>query len=111
MAAPRPGPQRRVDTLAILSEIHADTWVATASTAGVAHRIPWSCTWTEGRVILAMPADSPTARNVIASGRARLGFGRTRDVVMMDATFEDSVPVLAAPAAIGDAYATQADWD
>jgi len=110
-ASPRSGADRRVDTLAILSELHADTWVATASTTGVAHLVPLSFAWTEGRVVLALPADSATARNVLGSGRARLGFGRTRDVVMMDATLDDSVAIGEAPVALADAYAGQADWD
>ena len=51
-----------------------------------------------------------TTRNVLASGRARLGLGRTRDVVMIDATLDEHVDVGEA-GTVADHYADQSDWD
>ncbi|HSE07651.1 MAG TPA: pyridoxamine 5'-phosphate oxidase family protein [Nocardioidaceae bacterium] len=86
-----------------------DVWVATASIAGP-HLVPLSLAWVDGRVVVAVEATSVTARNLDASGRARLAVGSTRDVVMMDAVVERTVDV-AADERLGAAYAGQADWD
>ncbi len=110
-AEPRTGQQRRADTLTKLEVKEADVWVATASSSGVAHLIPLSYAWDGRCVILAAEAASPTARNIAASSQARLGFGQTRDVVMMDVVLDQVVGVAEAPAELGDAYARQSDWD
>ena len=57
-----------------------------------------------------MDESSVTARNLAASGEARLAVGPTRDVVMIDAVLERAVGV-AADEALGAAYVAQADWD
>jgi hypothetical protein len=62
------------------------------------------------RAVIAVEASSATARNVRASGAARLAVGPTRDVVMVDALLERTVDA-AADDALGEAYAAQADWD
>jgi hypothetical protein len=112
MEAPRSGPQRKADTMAKLEAVGADTWVATASPAGTAHLIPLSFAWNGECIVLAAPVDSITVRNVRASGRVRLGFGPTRDVVLIDA---ELARVLAATEDkakdAGRRYADQADWD
>src|SRR5665213_383995 len=108
---PRAGPRRQADAIAILEVHHADTWVATASESGNAHLVPLSFAWHDGRVLLALQRQSPTSQNIVASGRARLGFGPTRDVVLMDAVVDSAVAVTGAPAALAEAYAAQADWD
>ncbi|MGY2874813.1 hypothetical protein ACVW00_002003 [Marmoricola sp. URHA0025 HA25] len=87
-----------------------DVWVATASADGAPYLVPVSLAWVDDRVVIAIPRSSVTARNLGGSGRARLGVGRTRDLVMIDATVERSVDV-AADLALGEAYAAQADWD
>lgn len=51
-----------------------------------------------------------TARGIASSGRARVAVGPTRDVVMIDAVLERTVPVADA-GELGEAYAGQADWD
>ena len=110
--AARSGPQRKADTIAKLEAADADVWVATASPSGTAHLIPLSYAWDGECIVLAAPAESITVRNVRASGRIRLGFGPTRDVVVIDAQLDR---VLAATEdESGDAgrrYADQADWD
>ena len=101
---------RKADTLALLATPAIDTWVATASAAGVAHLVPVSLAWVEERVVIAVEDSSVTARNLAASGTARLAVGPTRDVVMIDAVLEDTVEV-ATDDRLGAAYVAQADWD
>ncbi|HWJ09538.1 MAG TPA: pyridoxamine 5'-phosphate oxidase family protein [Nocardioides sp.] len=104
---------RKADALARLATPAIDTWVATASAAGVPHLVPLSLAWVEERVVLAVEASSVTARNLTASGTARLAVGPTRDVVMIDAVLADAVVSsgVGADDALGAAYAAQADWD
>jgi hypothetical protein len=87
-----------------------DVWVATASAAGAPYLVPVSLAWVDERVVIAVEASSVTARNLTASGEARLAVGPTRDVVMIDAALEKAVDV-AADVALGAAYVAQADWD
>lgn len=109
--APRSGEQRTADVRDKLAARHADVWVASASKRGDAHLVPLSYAWHDERVILAAEPVAITPRNIGASGKARLAIGATRDVVMIDAVLEASVPVDQAPAELADAYARQADWD
>ena len=87
-----------------------DVWVATASAAGAPHLVPVSLAWVNDRVVIAVPGTSVTARNLAASGEARLAVGATRDVVMIDALLEKAVDVTAGDP-LGTAYVAQADWD
>lgn len=107
---PRSAEQRRADTLARLAAPVLDGWVASAGPAG-AHLVPLSVHWTGERLVIAVDLASVTARNIAASGRARIGLGATRDVVMVDATLDRAVPVADAPAELADGYAGQSDWD
>lgn len=106
----RDGATRRTDSLALLSTPAIDVWVATASADGVPHLVPVSLAWVGERVVVAVDGGSVTARNLRASGRARLGVGPTRDVVMIDARLERTVGV-DDDAELGASYAAQADWD
>jgi hypothetical protein len=81
--AVRDAGERKTDTVARL-EGDADIWVATAS-AGRAHLVPLSLAWDGAHVILATPANSPTARNAAASGQMRLALGTSRDVTIIEA--------------------------
>jgi hypothetical protein len=78
---------------------------------GKEHLVPLSVGWDGERLVLASEPDAVTTRNLQASGRARLALGPTRDVVMIDAVLETVVDVAAAPAAIAETFAAQADWD
>ena len=111
MAEPRSGSRRKADALAKLHQVEADVWVATASAEGREHLVPLSYAWDETNVILAVEPGSVTARNVFASGRARLGFGPTRDVLIVDAVLASSVEVSGAAAPLSELYARQSDWD
>jgi hypothetical protein len=110
-AEPRPAAVRKADTLARLAEHTLDGWVASADGSGRAHLVPLSLLWTGEHVVIAVERPSVTARNIIGSGAARVGVGATRDVVMIDAVLDRTVPVADAPADIADGYAAQADWD
>lgn len=111
MPGPRSLEQRIADARVILSEVHTDVWVSSASADGRAHLVPLSFAWNGIDVFLAMEPDAVTTRNVLRGGRARLGFGRTRDVVMVDVALVESVAVPEASDEVADAYARQADWD
>jgi hypothetical protein len=110
MAEARDGETRKADTLAMLATQAIDVWVATASAAGVPHLVPVSLAWVDERVVIAVEGSSVTARNLTASGQARLGVGPTRDVVMIEADLEKAVDV-AADDVLSAAYVAQADWD
>ena len=101
---------RKADTLAMLATHAIDVWVATASAAGKPYLVPLSLAWVDERVVIAVEESSLTARNLTASGAARLAVGATRDVVMIDAVLEQTVDV-AADETLGAAYVAQADWD
>lgn len=107
---PRGGEARKADTLAMLATPAIDVWVSSASAAGEAHLVPLSLAWVDERAVIAVAETSVTARNLTASGRARLAVGPTRDVVMIDAEL-DRVVGVGEDEAVGEAYAGQADWD
>jgi hypothetical protein len=108
---PRDGHQRVRDVRARLEAQMADVWVATASADGVAHLVPLSLGWDGTRVILALESTSLTARNIVASGRARLAAGETRDVVIIDALLDAVVELAEVPQELAAAYVAQAGWD
>ena len=112
MSSPAPARDlatRTADTLALLETPAIDGWVATASADGTPHLVPLSLAWVDGRVVVAVETTSVTARNLTASGTARLAVGPTRDVVMLDAVLERTVDVT--DEELGTAYVAQADWD
>ena len=100
--------RRKQDTLALL-EKHPDAWVATADEDGNAHMVPLSAYWTGTALLFATPVNSPTGRNLAGSGRARLGLGPTRDVVLIEGRVQ-----VYAPGTVPDELAGpfgQAHWD
>jgi Pyridoxamine 5'-phosphate oxidase len=107
---PRSRETRRSDALAMLRAPVVDAWVATASVDGAPHLVPLSLAWVDERAVIAVDRSSVTARNLAASGTARLAVGPTRDVVMIDAVLDRAVDV-GADEELGAAYAAQADWD
>ncbi|MCU7723513.1 pyridoxamine 5'-phosphate oxidase family protein [Actinoplanes sp. KI2] len=106
---PRPRIRRKSDVLARLAAPVADCWVATAG-GDEPYLVPLTAAWHDGRIILATSRRSPTARNITAHGRARVGLGPTRDVILIDATLDETIPV-ADSGTVGEAYARQNDWD
>jgi hypothetical protein len=107
----RSAQQRRQDTLARL-ENDVDCWVSTADPAtGTPYLVPLSFLWYEGRFLLATPLKSPTSQNLQSTGKARIGLGRTRDVILIEATLAAVVPTVDIAAEVGDPYAARAGWD
>ncbi|MEU1852340.1 pyridoxamine 5'-phosphate oxidase family protein [Streptomyces sp. NPDC019990] len=89
---PRTARQRMQDTLHRL-EHDVDAWVATADGAsGTPYLVPLSFLWNGSDLLFATPASSPTGRNLAATGRARVGIGPTRDVVIVEGTVETAQP-------------------
>jgi hypothetical protein len=108
---PRSAAQRKADVLARLTQRHADVWVASCSANNPVHLVPLSFAWDGQHVILATESDALTTRNIVTSGRGRLAFGSSRDVVMVDAVMVSDIHVDTAPPEVAERYAAQADWD
>ena len=87
-----------------------DAWVATAGEGGMPSLAPFSFLWDGAALLFAMPANGPTARNLLASGQVRLGLGHTRDVVLIEGIAE-AIPAADIPAETGDAFAAKAGFD
>ena len=109
MAEPRSRAQRKADTLVKLVTPALDAWVSTSG-GDDPYLVPLSLAWHEERLILALGETSRTARNITATGAARIGLGPTRDVVMIDAIHEGTY-LVAGAGTIADVYAAQSDWD
>jgi hypothetical protein len=107
----RSAEQRKQDALHRL-EHDADVWVATAPDdgSGVPYLVPLSFLWDGSTLLLATPANSPTGRNLKATGRVRLGLGPTRDVVMIEGTV-DTVTQAELTVEEGDGFATRTGFD
>jgi hypothetical protein len=111
MAPPRSFDQRRADALEMLAASQADAWVATAARDGRAYLVPLSFGWTGRTIVLVTEGSSRTARNLVATSHARLGFGLTRDVVMIDAELLGDYLLMYAPDELVETFATQSGWD
>ena len=112
---PRAADQRKADALVQLSRDVTDVWVATASGRGATarpHLVPVSLARLDDeRVVVAVQATSQTARDLQATGVARLGVGPTRDVVMLDVVLDEVHDVAGAPEPVVARYLRQSDWD
>ena len=107
---PRTPEQRKRDTLDRL-EHDVDAWVATADGAsGTPYLVPLSFLWDGTALVIATPASSPTARNLRATGRVRLGIGPTRDVVLIEGTAH-LLTVADVGHGLADAFAAKAGFD
>lgn len=105
--APRALDERLRDTRAKLAD-DVDCWVATSDPSGGVHLVPLSYLWDGTALLISTPRTSITSRNLLASGRVRLGLGPTRDVVLIDGTAE---PVDSAGLATADAFAAKTGFD
>jgi nitroimidazol reductase NimA-like FMN-containing flavoprotein (pyridoxamine 5'-phosphate oxidase superfamily) len=105
---PRSRPQRRADTLERL-RTDVDLWVASADETGNAYLVPLSFVWDGAALTIATPRSSPTARNLLRAGEARVALGHTRDVVMVEGAVEE-LPLGADPA-LEDAHAAATGFD
>jgi flavin reductase (DIM6/NTAB) family NADH-FMN oxidoreductase RutF len=100
--------QRVADTLHRL-EHDVDAWVATASAGGEPCMVPLSFLWDGATLLFCTAPGNPTARNVAATGRARVGLGLTRDVVLIDCSAV-SVPSGDMPRDVAEAFAVKAGF-
>jgi len=80
---PRTRTERRAH---VLQRLQSDDklWIATASSDGSAHLVPFSFVWDGDRVTMATRRDNPAARNAARTGKARLALGNFGDVVLID---------------------------
>ena len=89
-----------------------DAWVATADPAsGSPYLVPLSFLWDGRRLLVATPSASPTSRNLQATGRARLGIGPTRDLVLIEGTVLQALAASQIPDQVGDAFAAKTGFD
>jgi hypothetical protein len=86
-----------------------DAWVASANEEAEAYLIPLSFAWTGEQFILATPASSITARNLLRAGRVRMAIGPTRDVSIVEGDVEQISPAMNDP--IWDVHAQGAGFD
>ena len=101
--------QRRRDTEHRLT-YDIDVWVASASADGAPYLVPLSFDWDGEALLVATPTDSPTGRNLAATGAVRLGLGHTRDVSMIEGDV-DVLEIGALPPEQGDAFAERSGFD
>jgi hypothetical protein len=102
--------QRKRDTL-IRLEQDVDAWVATAGEEGGSpYLVPLSFLWNGETLLIATPSSSPTSRNLLASGKVRLGIGPTRDVLLIEGTAQ-ALTMTDISDEVGDAFAAKAEFD
>jgi hypothetical protein len=102
--------QRRADVLAAL-ERNQDAWLATASRSGRPHLVVVSTWWSGRQIVIATIGGSRTARNLDASGRARLGLGTPDDVILIDVEVAGSHPVEQADPELAAAFSGAVGWN
>jgi len=107
----RDRPQRVRDTLARLRG-DVDAWVATADPdTGTPHLVPLSMLWDDETLWFATATATPTARNLRANPRLRVGLGHTRDVVLMAGTVVRTVAAAEVDDDLGDRFARATGFD
>jgi hypothetical protein len=103
--------QRKHDALDRLDR-DTDAWIATAGPAnGVPYLVPLSFLWDGATLLIATPSASVTSRNLQATGRARVGVGPTRDVVMIEGTVDAAQAAADIPPETGEAFAGKTGFD
>jgi hypothetical protein len=108
MQPPRPRSQRKADVLAKL-RADVDLWVASADEAGGAYLVPLSYYWDGTALTIATPRASPTGKNLVRAGWARVALGPTRDVVIIEGPVE-AIPI-GTDTRLEDAHAQAAGFD
>lgn len=106
---PRSPEQRKREALERLARDN-DVWVATADSTGEPCLVPLAFWWDGETVWLSTRDTNPTGRNLCSSGRVRLSFGHTRDVVLVHGTAR-TLTREELPAEVGDAFAAKDGWD
>ncbi|KOX06062.1 pyridoxamine 5'-phosphate oxidase [Streptomyces sp. NRRL B-1140] len=106
---PRTPEQRKADVLGRLRR-EIDIWVATADAGGIPCLVPLWFVWHDEEVWLCTRLTNPTGRNLRDGGRARLAFGDTRDVVLVDGEVRTCTMGEVPPAA-AEAFRAKTGWD
>lgn len=106
---PRSPAQRKQDVLERL-ERETDVWIATADGAGTPYLVPLWFVWHEEHMWLVTRPTNPTGGNLRDGRRARLAFGDTRDVVLVDGEVE-AYRSQDAPEAAVRAFVAKTGWD
>lgn len=107
---PRALKQRVQDSLERFEQ-DVDAWVATASADDdVPYLVPLSFLWIDGTILLATAASAPAGRNLLTTGKVRLGIGQTRDVVLVEGLTE-AIPAAELDDVTGDAFAVKTGFD
>ena len=88
----------------------SDVWVATASAKGNPHLVPLSLHWDGRRIVCATPGSALTARNIVATGQARLSLESTGDVLVIDAAAQVAALDTVDPSEL-DTYVKHWGWD
>ncbi len=102
--------ERIADTRALLAG-DPSGWLATASPEGVPHIIAVSAHWMPDTLLMATRADSPTARNLRATGTGRLAFGTPDDAVLIEVSVADARPAGASSGELGASFVAAMGWD
>ena len=105
----RSGSQRRSQAIHRL-ETEANVWLATASPAGVPHLVPLSLAWDGTRVLVATPTDTPSVRNVLATGAVKATLDSADDVVLIEGTAE-AVDFASASPKLLELYVKRVGWN
>ncbi|GAA3770602.1 hypothetical protein GCM10022403_002420 [Streptomyces coacervatus] len=106
---PRSPEQRKHDVLARFAR-ELDIWVATADGSGLPCLVALWFVWHGESIWMSTRVTNPTGRNLRDGGRARLAFGDTQDVVLVDGDVEAFTGQDVPPAAVG-AFLAKTRWD
>jgi len=104
--------QQRIQDTVHRLENDVDAWIASADpSTGTPYLVPLSFHWDGAAVIVATPPASVTGRNLSSSGRARVGVGTTRDVVLIEGVVTDITPADEIAPEAGDIFAERSGFD
>jgi len=101
--------ERKADVLAAL-ERNGDLWIATSSPAGRPQLVAVSAWWNSSDFLIATVGSTRTARNLDATAIARLALGAPDDVIVVDASLTESMPVAEADAAMQAGFSAAVGW-
>ena len=106
----RSADERKRDVLAVL-ERNGDAFVATASRDGKPHLIVVATWWIGSEIVLATMTSTRTARNLNEGATARLAYGPSDDVVMVDARLAGSEPAGDGSSELAQGFAAACGWN
>lgn len=109
MTPPARSPQERKKDALHRLETDVDAWISTAG-QDVPYLVPLSFLWDGETLLISTPTASPTGRNLLTTGKARIALGPTRDVLLIEATVKALKPSELSQD-LGDAFATRTGFD